>query len=115
MAVSSSITVHRSGGALVVRLRGEVDVLLAQEAERVAARVAAERLPVVLDLAGVELLGATGLALLTRCRDACEDAGVGCSVRDVPESVARLLTVLGLDAVLPPVTSTQSAVAARTG
>ncbi|MBO3089892.1 STAS domain-containing protein [Cellulomonas dongxiuzhuiae] len=89
-----------SGPRALVRLAGEVDVLLRDQADAALAQVVALGLPVVIDLAEARLVGATALTFLVRCEDACSDAGLPYVVQHVTPHVARVLGALGLDAVL---------------
>ncbi|MBD7917402.1 STAS domain-containing protein [Cellulomonas sp. Sa3CUA2] len=99
-SITTRVTTGADGRTLVVRLVGEIDVALQQQADAAMARVVELRLPVALDLADVSLLGATGLTFIARCEHSCADAGVRCVVQHVTPNVARVLTALGLDAVL---------------
>lgn len=97
---SGTITVERRAESVVLRLQGEIDVTLRDEADRALDEALAAGLPVVLDLSEVSLIGATGLGLLLQCARACEQAGQPCSISDMPPAVVRVIVALGLDAVL---------------
>jgi anti-anti-sigma factor len=94
---AGTITVGSDGGRTVVRLSGEVDVSLRDEASRALAAALTEGAPVVLDLGEVTFIDSTGLAFLIQCRRACEQTGQACTLRDVPESTRYVLGLLGLD------------------
>lgn len=98
--VVGNITVQQQPGSVVLRLEGEIDVNLRDEASRALSEALAPGLPVVLDLSGVTLIGATGLGFLLQCAHACQEAGLPCSVSDVPPTVVRVLVALGLDSFL---------------
>lgn len=100
-SASGSIIVEQHATSVVLRLQGEIDVTVHDEADRALDEALAAGLPVVLDLSGVTLIGATGLALLLQCARACEQAGLPCSVSDMPPVVVRVLVALGLDVVVP--------------
>ncbi|MCC2313927.1 STAS domain-containing protein [Cellulomonas xiejunii] len=85
-----------SSTGLLVRLRGEIDVSLRDEAARALAQVRDAREPVTLDLAQVRLLGAPGLALLVQCEEACSQRGLPCVLQNVPPQAARVLAALEL-------------------
>ncbi|BCJ56384.1 hypothetical protein Asp14428_78590 [Actinoplanes sp. NBRC 14428] len=92
------ISVHRSGGDLTVRVRGEVDRDTAERL-RTALRHAvstadADRL--VIDLAGVPLVDAAGVAVLLDAASAAAVAGTGLSLTGAQPYVARILAVSGL-------------------
>jgi anti-sigma B factor antagonist len=93
---SSSITVSSDGSDTVVRLSGEIDVALRDEASAALAQVAVARGSVVLDLTDARLVGATGLAFVVQCRRACTESGVPFEVRHVPPAVARVFAALDL-------------------
>lgn len=97
---SSSITVDRDRTHVVVRLSGEIDVSLRDQAGAALATVASAGLPVVLDLADALFVGATGLVFVVRCRRVCAEAGQPFVVRDVPLAVARVFAALGLQDAL---------------
>lgn len=95
-----SITFHVEKNALHVRMRGEIDVNLRPQARAALDEVGRRRMPVVVDLTGVHLLGATGIDLLVGCHVLCARAGVPCELRRVPQRVEGVLDALGLAAVL---------------
>lgn len=95
----SSITVERETDTVVVRLCGEIDVNLRDQASAALAQVVLGELPVVIDLADVRLVGATGVAFLLQCRRACDQVGLACTLRAVPPRIARVLASLDLDAL----------------
>lgn len=99
-SIATRVATGPDGRRLVVRLVGEIDVSLQEQADAALALVVDLRLPVVIDLADAALVGATGLTFLVRCERACRDVGVRCVVQHVTPNVARVLTALGLDAVL---------------
>lgn len=94
---AGSITVGTEGGRTVVRLRGEVDASLRDEASRALAVALTDGVPVVLDLGAVTFIDSTGLAFLIQCRRACAQTGQDCTLTDVPDSTRYLLGLLGLD------------------
>jgi len=100
MTDAGSITVTTAGSRTVVRLAGEIDVSLQDEAGRVLARIALGGLPVTLDLSQVSLLGATGIGFLVQCERLCRESGAGCVVLGLPSQVRVVLGGLGLNTVL---------------
>ena len=95
----SSITVEHETATVVVRLRGEIDVNLRDQASAALAQVVLGELPAVIDLADARLIGATGVAFLLQCRRACDQVGLSCTLRAVPPRIARVLASLDLDAL----------------
>lgn len=98
--VSGTIAVERRDGSVVLRLQGEIDVTVRDAADRALDEALGSGRPVVLDLSEVTLIGATGLGLLLQCARACEQAGLPCSISDMPPAVVRVIVALGLDGVL---------------
>lgn len=96
----STITVDPGGDITVVRLCGEIDVSLRDQAGAALTLLASARGTVVLDLTDARFVGATGVAFVVQCRRVCADAGLPFVVRRVPPALARLFAALGLDEVL---------------
>ncbi|HYQ75290.1 STAS domain-containing protein [Cellulomonas sp.] len=94
---AGAITVGTDAGRTVVRLRGDVDASLRDEASRALAVALTDGAPVLLDLGEVAFIDSTGIAFLIQCRRACEQTGQACTLRDVPESTRYVLGLLGLD------------------
>ena len=96
------VTATRSGGALVVAVRGEVDRDTADRL-RIALRHAVctagpDRL--VVDLANVPLMDAAGVAVLIDAASAASIAEVPLALRGTQPYVARILAVSGLASLL---------------
>ena len=100
MTDPGSITVTTVDSRTVVRLAGEIDLSLQDDASRALARVALGGLPVTLDLSQVTLLGATGIAFLVQCERLCRESGTRCVLLGLPSQVRLVLGGLGLDTVL---------------
>jgi RNA polymerase sigma-B factor len=97
------LSVHRSAGALTVRVRGEVDRDTTEQLRATLRRavVMAGADSVVVDLAAVPLIDAAGTAVLLDAVAAGDAAGVRVSLSGVQPCVARILAVSGLAGVLP--------------
>ena len=96
------VTATRSGGALVVGVRGEVDRDTADRL-RIALRHAvstAGRDRLVVDLAAVPLMDAAGVAVLIDAASAASVAEVPLALCGTQPYVARILAVSGLAALL---------------
>ncbi len=68
-------------GALLLRLRGEIDMSAGSRldhclAAAVAAAAATVPAPLVVDLSGVQYLGSVGVALLSYYHRRCQEAGI---------------------------------------
>lgn len=113
-----TITTTAQDGITLVRLRGEVDMAVREQAGGALHEVATSGRPVVVDLGDVTFLDSTGVAFLLRCLRVAQEQGVSCVLRAVPDGVARVLRVLGLAEVLgvdgvTPTAPPRSAAAAR--
>jgi anti-sigma B factor antagonist len=89
----------------VLELAGEIDLARSEEivtrGERLLDESAAGQ-PVVVDLARVQFIDSSGLSALLRLRRLALARGRSVVLRDVPPFVARLLSLSGVDQVLPP-------------
>lgn len=97
----SSITVQGDETLTVVRLAGEIDASLREEASRALAELLTRRTAVVVDLGQVRFIDSTGIAFLLQCQHACQEVGLGLALRDLPDQAARTLDALGLLDHLP--------------
>jgi RNA polymerase sigma-B factor len=93
------LSVARDGGVLTVRVRGEVDRDTAERL-RVSLRhgigTAGPDMRVVVDLAGVPLVDAAGIAVLLDAASSAGVAGVGLTIEAAQPYVSRILSVSGL-------------------
>jgi len=104
MSAYGTITVHDEHGCTWVHLAGEIDAALRPDASLAMQQVVTGDEPVVVDLAGVTFLDSSGVAFLVQCSLACEQLGLPCELRNVPEQAAQVLRVLGLsDRTVVPV------------
>jgi len=96
------VSVARSGGALIVSVRGEVDRDTADRLRmglrHAVGTAGADRM--VVDLAAVPLLDAAGVAVLIDAASAASMAEVDLSLRGAQPYVARILAVSGLASLL---------------
>ncbi len=85
-----------------IRLLGRFDARAAAAVrEALHAELAAGRHRVVVDLAGVELLDVTGLGVLVGAHRRAQLQDTELVLRDAPPRVARLLSRIRLDRVIP--------------
>jgi anti-sigma B factor antagonist len=93
---------RRGAGTILVRVQGEIDILTGRTVEEVIYReLAAGPTVLIVDLSGVSFLGATGLSILCRAKDACRRQGTWFSLAGIiTESVARPLQITGLERLL---------------
>jgi anti-sigma B factor antagonist len=95
----------RHGDVTVIAISGELDMGTAHlltDLASVAAQGRSRR--VVLDLAGVTFLSAAGLRALLMARERFCEAGAFVAVRDPRPLVQRILTITGVDTLLPTTT-----------
>jgi anti-anti-sigma factor len=94
-------TITATAGDLVI-LAGRVDAsTVSTFRETLHRAVDCGQGPLVVDLAGVELIDATGLGMLAGTQRRARQAGRHLVLRNVPTRTARLLRVTRLDRVLP--------------
>ena len=97
-----TITVDRTPGVVLVRLAGDVDVTTVPELRLTlhALTGPTARHVVVIDLADVTFLDATGLGVLVGAHRRAQRAGTWLELRNPTERVRRLLAITRLDRVL---------------
>ena len=84
--------------ATVVRLWGEIDVALRDEASAAMASALQRNLPVVIDTREVSFIDSTGIAFLVQFYNIGSAEGLAVSLPDAPERVTSVLELLGLAA-----------------
>lgn len=82
--------------ATVVRLWGEIDVALRDEASAAMASALQRNLPVVIDTRDVSFIDSTGIAFLVQFYNIGSAEGLAVSLPDAPERVTSVLELLGL-------------------
>lgn len=82
--------------ATVVRLWGEIDVALRDEASAAMASALQRNLPVVIDTREVSFIDSTGIAFLVQFYNIGSAEGLAVSLPDAPERVTSVLEMLGL-------------------
>lgn len=100
------------GHAMVVRVRGEIDMsnaALLDEQLQAAQAVVVPPDPVVLDLTGVSFLPSTGLALLVTHHERCTELGSSLRIVATQRQVLRPIEVTGLDQLLAITATVQEA------
>jgi anti-anti-sigma factor len=105
-----TIVSQERAGTHFVRLEGEMDGSTARELEDELIRIEGTSASlIVLDLAGLEFIDSTGLAVLMRAQwRAANNAHKLCLTRP-PENIMRILELCGLDEELPLVERPQDA------
>ena len=89
--------VERQADRIVVSLYGEHDIAtLAELSEAMAQGIALDDAEIVVDLSGVEFMGAAAASLIVRARDFLRTHSRGLTVRSPSRCAQRLLDVCGL-------------------
>ena len=118
---SADLSTRECDGRAVVMLRGELDVMDAASAALELSAIAARERMIIVDLAGLRFLDASGLAALMLARKRARDAG-GDLLLVAPQrqvllvlAVTQLINVLSVHACVEDAVSTvrQFPVAAR--
>ncbi|MEU0308575.1 STAS domain-containing protein [Streptomyces cyaneofuscatus] len=105
---------HADGTLAVIALSGEFDVATAPAVRaRALDLIAAGHPDLVADLAGVTFCDSSGLGTLIGIWRCAKDANGSLTLAAIPERLDRLLSVTGMDTVLPAYPSTQTALLAR--
>ena len=82
------------GGYVVVALRGELDLLFAPAAATALVDLAARQPRIIVDLAGLEFIDASGTAALTRGRRHARSAGGDLLLAAPRRPVRRVLAII---------------------
>jgi anti-anti-sigma factor len=102
LAITRDTVTGAAGTAVVLRLRGALDLHTgpdARDALQAVALHAGDLL--VLDLAELTVCDSTGISVLVAARDRVLAAGAGIALAAVPAHVARRLHIVGLATVFP--------------
>jgi anti-sigma B factor antagonist len=82
------------GGHVVVALRGELDLLYAAAVATALGALAAHQPRIIVDLAGLEFIDASGMAALARGRRHARNAGGDLLLAAPQRKVRRVLTII---------------------
>ena len=97
MQSNFNVQTHDGNQAVVIEVRGELDLAsspaLEQELERGAA---AQAEVVIVDLRGLEFMDSTGLSVLVRAHQRASENGQRFGVVRGPQQVQRLLSLTGV-------------------
>ena len=100
MAMAELVLIDVTGGSpVVLHVTGELDVAAVDDLEALA--VALADCDLVVDLAGVTFVDASGIGALIRALRRAQDSGRWFAVRSPTAPVAKALQVSGADRVLP--------------
>ncbi|MCU1454961.1 MAG: anti-sigma-factor antagonist [Acidimicrobiales bacterium] len=98
-APAVDVSVSQEAGSQVVRLTGCLDASTAPPVRRALA-ACDDREPLRIDLAGIEFMDSSGIGLLIAERRRWEVAGTSFLLVEVRPSVARVLSLTGVDELL---------------
>ncbi|WP_405633656.1 STAS domain-containing protein [Streptomyces sp. NBC_01174] len=105
---------YTDGALAVIALSGEFDITTAPAVRsRALDLIAAGHPDLVADLAGVTFCDSSGLGVLIGIWRCAKDANGSLTLAAIPERLDRLLSVTGMDTVLPAHPSTQTALMAH--
>jgi anti-anti-sigma factor len=97
---SFGISVTFDGGRVVLGVRGEVDILTAPELAAVLGAVIGRgHTAVVLDLAALDFMDASGLGVIASGASSLDSLGGELAIRSAPAQVTRILDITGLTSV----------------
>lgn len=83
----------------IVRLTGEVDVALRDDASAAMSLVLRRHMPVELDTSAVTFIDSTGLSFLIQCWTLARADGLDVSLPRPPGQVVDLMELVGVDAL----------------
>ncbi|MER7515666.1 STAS domain-containing protein [Streptomyces sp. NPDC126499] len=107
---------HTDGTLAVLALSGEFDINAAPAVRARALELIADGHPhLVADLAGVTFCDSSGLGALVGIWRCAKDADGTLTLSAVPDRLSRLLSVTGMDTLLPAYPTAEAALAARQG
>jgi len=97
-----SVEVERDGDVLVIRPGGELDISTTQTLDaELRKAIASDASEVLLDLGGLSFIDSTGLRLLVFAASHSRANGDRLRMRHGPAAVEQVITLSGLDQLLP--------------
>ncbi|KGM13915.1 anti-anti-sigma factor [Cellulomonas bogoriensis 69B4 = DSM 16987] len=85
----------------VVEAWGEIDLAVRQSAGPMCQTVAERQLPLVIDAGGVTFIDSTGMSILVRLARDAQAHDYPVELRNAPWMLKELLTITGVDRLLP--------------
>ncbi|WP_031069210.1 STAS domain-containing protein [Streptomyces sp. NRRL S-118] len=105
---------HTDGALAVIALAGDFDITTAPAVRARALELMAAGHPdLVADLSGVTFCDSSGLGALVGIWRCAKDADGSLTLAAIPDRLSRLLSVTGMDTLLPTFPSADAALAAR--
>lgn len=99
---TGQIRTEQSATTTVVRLTGDIDADVREDASRALAAALTGGRPVVVDTSALTFIDSSGIAFLIQCARSCAQVDLPFSLPDPPAHLATLIDVLGLATVLRP-------------
>ena len=95
------IQVHSGPSHTLVRLCGDVDATLRDEASAAMGQALGSSLPVLFDASDLRFIDSTGIAFVLQLRMAAREAGMAVSIWDPNRVVLDLLETIGMAGSIP--------------
>ncbi len=99
--VASRMTLHEESDHSLVTVHGELDLAVRQNATELCQAVADRGLPLVVDAREATFVDSAGISVLVRLARDAEAGGYPVELRNAPWMLKELLTVTGVDRLLP--------------
>ena len=99
--VASGMTLHDEPDHSLVTVYGEIDLVVRQNSSALCQAVADRALPLVVDASEVTFVDSAGMSVLVRLARDAEAGGYSVVLRNAPWMLKELLTVTGVDRLLP--------------
>lgn len=99
--VPSGMRLTEQDDISLVTVFGEIDLAVRHAAQGICQAVADRRLPLVIDAAEVAFVDSAGMSVLVRMARDAESNGYAIVLRNAPWNLKELLTVTGVDRLLP--------------
>ena len=97
----SGMTLHEQDDRSLVEAWGEIDLAVRQTAGPMCQVVAERGLPVVIEARNITFIDSTGMSILVRLARDAESGGYPVELRNAPWMLRELLTITGVDQLLP--------------
>lgn len=97
----SGMTLHEEPERSLVEAWGEIDLAVRHSAGPMCQVVADRGLPVVIDASRITFIDSTGMSILVRLARDGESRGYPVELRNAPWMLKELLTITGVDQLLP--------------
>jgi anti-anti-sigma factor len=99
--VQSGLVLHEEPDQSLVTARGEIDLIVRQASGLLCQTVFERHLPLVVDASEVTFVDSAGMSVLVRLARDAEAGGYPVVLQNAPWMLKELLTVTGVDRLLP--------------